>query len=267
MVKPRLMKTMLEKNDKIIIDQKINLFTYDINQLNQIIDINTSLDQTITFNINHNENLQINLLSQTNVSINLMLNNHNINQTITFNLAKNSHLNLTIINLSTCQNITINNNLNETNAKIDLRSMTILNNKVNQDLKINIYHLASLTFGDMYNLGIVNDEANLSLMGLNEIHFDMAKSESFQKLQGIILSENASITVDPILIIDNFDVKAGHAATVGRLSEEEIFYITSRGISIKEAKKMIVMGKIYLLLDSLDENVREKTINQILERL
>ena len=61
----------------------------------------------------------------------------------------------------------------------------------------------------------------------------MKNSNAYQSLKGIIGSDRAVIEVNPILLIDEYDVKAGHGATIGKLDEFSLYYLMSRGLNRK----------------------------------
>jgi Fe-S cluster assembly scaffold protein SufB len=58
----------------------------------------------------------------------------------------------------------------------------------------------------------------------------------------LLLDKQSSAVAEPKLEIENNDVKASHAATVGKIDEDQLFYLESRGVNINEAKKLIVEG-------------------------
>ena len=64
------------------------------------------------------------------------------------------------------------------------------------------------------------------------------------KCSGLILDNISKSDAIPILKIENSDVHAAHEATVGKIGDEEIFYLMSRGLSHEEAVNMIVSGFI-----------------------
>ena len=80
------------------------------------------------------------------------------------------------------------------------------------------------------------------------------KSIANQESRVLMLSENARGDANPILLIDEDDVEAGHAASVGRVDPEQLYYLMSRGISQKEAERLVIHG-------FLDPVVRELPID------
>ena len=86
------------------------------------------------------------------------------------------------------------------------------------------------------------------------------KTESFQTNRNILLSDDAQVLTKPQLEIYADDVKCSHGATVGRLNEEEQFYMRSRGIPEDEAKVLQMLSFISPVLAHLpsDGDIRER---------
>lgn len=183
-------------------------------------------------------------------------------------LKASSNLRMTNILLNQVTNTEVTISLDESGAETTLNSLIIGNQATEQVINLNLLHNATYTSSEMTNVAITTDTANIKLVGLNQISQGMKKSSSFQNLTGINLSNQASISVDPILVINENDVKAGHAATVGKMDEEALFYLQSRGLNQKEATKLLVNGKIRPIIDKLDDlALEEKILNMINERL
>ncbi len=79
-----------------------------------------------------------------------------------------------------------------------------------------------------------------------------------QTSRNIVLSEHAKADAIPNLEIEANDVRCGHAASVGPVSDDELFYLMSRGIPEKEAERLIVFGFFHEVLDRVEiDEVRE----------
>src|SRR5690606_22957686 len=74
------------------------------------------------------------------------------------------------------------------------------------------------------------------------IEADAQKTRSSQLNKNLLIGERAEADTKPELEIHADDVKASHGATVGQLSENEIFYLMSRGISREVAMEMLAEG-------------------------
>ena len=69
-----------------------------------------------------------------------------------------------------------------------------------------------------------------------------------------------------VLYIDEYDVIANHAASIGSISKEDLFYLMSRGLDEKEASKLIVLGFVQPLLDKIDNASLKEEISKEFEK-
>jgi Fe-S cluster assembly protein SufD len=80
----------------------------------------------------------------------------------------------------------------------------------------------------------------------------------------LLMTDHASARTIPALEIKNNDVKAGHAATIGKADPEELFYLQSRGINEQTAKDILVKAFFESLLATIiDPTIRQKISNQL----
>jgi len=84
----------------------------------------------------------------------------------------------------------------------------------------------------------------------------------------LLLSKQAEVDTKPQLVIFADDVKCGHGATVGRMDEEQLFYLRARGISGLDARNMIIFAFAAELTEAIqNETLREVVIARIADRL
>ena len=89
----------------------------------------------------------------------------------------------------------------------------------------------------------------------------MHQSNNFQHLTGII-SDDATIEMNPYLLIDEHDVIAGHGATVGQIDEEVIYYMMSRGIPEEKARLIYIEGLIAPFVNEIFDKDLCESFNQ-----
>ena len=106
----------------------------------------------------------------------------------------------------------------------------------------NLHHESPDSEGVMENYGIVRDEGKLHFLGTSAIDKGAKGSSTRQSAKIIIFDERCDGRCAPILKIDENDVRASHAAIVGKLNDEHIFYLCSRGLSLEQAKRLITLG-------------------------
>jgi Fe-S cluster assembly protein SufD len=103
-------------------------------------------------------------------------------------------------------------------------------------------HLAAKTNSDLLFKGAVQDRAKSVYTGLIRIRPDAKGSVAYQTNRNLTLSEGAWAESVPNLEIETNDVKCSHASTVGPISDEQRFYLESRGIPPEVAERLVVLG-------------------------
>jgi Fe-S cluster assembly protein SufD len=94
-------------------------------------------------------------------------------------------------------------------------------------------------------------------MGRVIVRPDAQKTDADQSNPNLLLSDDATIHTRPQLEIYADDVRCTHGATVGRLDEDALFYMRSRGIGLEEATNLLVKGFGGEILNRIDDvNVR-----------
>ena len=111
-------------------------------------------------------------------------------------------------------------------------------------------HLGSQTSSDLLYKGVLRDRSRTIYSGTVIIQKGAHKCNAYQTNRNILLSDKAKADSIPNLeILSNDPVRCGHAASVGPVDEDTLFYIQSRGISREEAQKLIVFGFLQEVLD------------------
>ena len=132
------------------------------------------------------------------------------------------------------------------------------------DQKINltskIVQYGKETDGYILKHGVMRENASSVFNCIGYIKHGGTKSMANQESRVLMLSENARGDANPILLIDEDDVEAGHAASVGRVDPEQLYYLMSRGISQTEAERLVIHG-------FLDPVVRELPIEDVKRQL
>ena len=111
--------------------------------------------------------------------------------------------------------------------------------------------------------GIAGGSSRVDFYGKIIVAQDAQRTEAYQENHNILLSDNAKVDTKPQLEIYADDVKCSHGATIGRLNEEEQFYMRSRGISLEEAKVLQMISFLVPVLETLPESDREPLSAQL----
>jgi Fe-S cluster assembly protein SufD len=181
---------------------------------------------------------------------------------------RDAHLDLIGAFASNDLSASISVDLLEEGAEAKLRAVAISSDHHNQLIDVLITHKAKNTFGDMTNIGIANQSGKITLNGVEKILKGMKQANAFQTLKGIIMSDQARVEVNPILLIDEYDVKAGHGATIGKIDEDALFYLKSRGLTSKEAERLVINGFLNPVINDIDDAaIRERFVAIVNQRI
>jgi Fe-S cluster assembly protein SufD len=114
-------------------------------------------------------------------------------------------------------------------------------------------HLGSRTASDLLYKGAMRDRSNAIYTGTVIIEQGAHRCDAYQTNRNILLSETARAHSVPNLeILTNDPTRCGHAASVGPVGDDELFYLMSRGIPRQEAERLIVFGFFQEVLDRVD---------------
>ena len=108
--------------------------------------------------------------------------------------------------------------------------------------------------------GIAGGASRVDFYGKIIVAQDAQRTEAYQENHNILLTDGAKVDTKPQLEIYADDVKCSHGATIGRLNEEEQFYMRSRGISLEDAKVLQMISFIAPVLENIPETDRETVV-------
>jgi Fe-S cluster assembly protein SufD len=103
-------------------------------------------------------------------------------------------------------------------------------------------HFGKSSTSNMITRAVMRDEATAIINGITKIEKGATKANGVQTERVLMLSPKSRGDANPILLIDEDDVKAGHAASVGQVNPEQVYYLMSRGISRDEALRLVIYG-------------------------
>jgi Fe-S cluster assembly protein SufD len=152
------------------------------------------------------------------------------------------------------------------NANCESRNVLLSDRESIHAVTISIEHLAEHSIGNIINHGIVKDQAYLHIDGVGKIHKGMKASNAQQETHVITLSDESKVDANPYLLIDEYDVFAGHGAGIGQVDEEQLYYMMSRGMSKREAEKLIILGFLYPIIEMIDSDLIKEDFIQTIEK-
>lgn len=178
-------------------------------------------------------------------------------------LTGNQQMVLPLVWFGDKKNISYNIYLEGEGSGIILPALLLGKNNDALDLQINVYHNAPNTKSSILVKGALTDSSFVNFDGLVKIKKGAKSTNAWLSANILLLSRQAKGRAVPGLEIMENDIKAGHAATVGRVNEIEVFYLMSRGLSENEAKSLIVRGFLESLLKNFPKTQSDKVHKKI----
>jgi Fe-S cluster assembly protein SufD len=136
------------------------------------------------------------------------------------------------------------------------------------DLGSRVWHEDEHTTADLVTRGVLDDEARSAYEGVQDVGREAWDTNSYQRENTLMLSDDSEADASPKLIINNHDTEASHSATVGQVDAQDLFYMTSRGVDEERAKNMLVEGFFVPVLEEVAvDELREDLQDLIAARL
>ena len=220
----------------------------------------------------HNGIIKINAKpnSEINVVVINLLNNDTENFLAIQNIIEdNAKINYTIIDFGGKNSVT-NYYSNLIGSEADNRLNAIYIGKDEQVLDLN--YIAELR-GQKSNVnidvqGALKDNARKHFKGTIDFKKGCKKASGNENESCMLLSDTAKAIALPMLLCSEEDVKGEHSTSAGKIEENELFYIMSRGFEQKEAMKLMVRAKFNNILENIkDEKLKQEILEEIDIRL
>ena len=128
-----------------------------------------------------------------------------------------------------------------------------------------LHHFPSCTSSENFN-GVLDGESRAVFDGKVYVGRGSVQTDSSQSSRSLLLSGSASVDSKPTLEIYADDVKCSHSASVGQIDTDSLYYLRSRGISEKEAMKILTSGFLKEILDRFENKDVSAKIEKILSR-
>ncbi len=157
--------------------------------------------------------------------------------------------------------------LNGEGSKATWKLASLARENDNKEFDVYINHYYRNTYALSENYGIAKDSSRLVFDGISDIKNGAIGSSTRQVAKTVLFDDEAKAKSMPILKISENDISASHATSVGTLNENEVFYLTSRGISEEMAKNLITLGYFNPIISKFDEKAQKEIQKLIKERM
>lgn len=142
---------------------------------------------------------------------------------------------------------------------------SLASNKDDKEFDVSIYLRNLKTEAYINNYGVARDESRLLFSGICHIINGAHASKAHQNSKIMVFDEKSDAIAKPILKIDDNDIEASHAAVVGKISDEHMFYLTSKGLSEAEARELITYGYLKPILNGFEDEKLQESISNMIE--
>ena len=136
-------------------------------------------------------------------------------------------------------------------AKADILSVAFANSGQIQDTGAKVIHLAPNTSSTILAKSVSKGSGYTNFRGLVQIVKGARNSKSHMKCDALMLDKESKSDTIPTLKIDEKEVQCGHESVVGKVSEDQLFYLMSRGLTEQQATTMVVSGFLNAFTKSL----------------
>ncbi|MFJ8236806.1 Fe-S cluster assembly protein SufD [Ureibacillus sp. NPDC094379] len=145
------------------------------------------------------------------------------------------------------------------------KSVVVGRGEQKQNFTTEIRHWGKSSEGFILSHGVMKDAAQSIFNGIGKIEHGATKANAEQESRVLMLSEKARGDANPMLLIDEDDVMAGHAASVGRVDPLQLYYLMSRGISKAEAERLVIHGFLAPVVNSLPIEGVKQQLTKVIE--
>ena len=148
----------------------------------------------------------------------------------------------------------------------ELKAVGISTNSQIQGINTRVTNYGNNTIGHILQHGVSLDKSTLIFNAVGHIMKGSKGSDAEQESRILMLSQGARGDANPILLIDDNDVMAGHAASIGRVNPEQLYYLMSRGLDKKMAERVVIRGFLSPVLEEIPTAHLKQVFSDLIER-
>ncbi|MBE0578841.1 Fe-S cluster assembly protein SufD [Devosia sp.] len=147
----------------------------------------------------------------------------------------------------------------------DITGLNLVSDGQHADITMDATHAVPGTSSQPLFKSIARGRGKAVVQGKLVVARDAQKTDAKFMHQGLMLSDEAEILSKPELEIYADDVVCGHGSTCGKLDEDSLFYLMSRGIPQEEAETMLVRGFLEELVDSIEDAALAEALHGVID--
>ena len=150
-------------------------------------------------------------------------------------------------------------------AHSEIKVVAISAGKQIQGIDTRVTNKAPHSIGHILQHGVIREKGTLTFNGIGHILKGAKGADAQQESRVLMLSDKARGDANPILLIDENEVTAGHAASVGRVDPEEMYYLMSRGLPKTEAERLVIRGFLGSVITAIPVKEAQKEFIDVIE--
>ncbi|KXT76002.1 Fe-S cluster assembly protein SufD [Streptococcus sp. DD12] len=124
----------------------------------------------------------------------------------------------------------------------ELKVVALSSGRQTQGIDTRVTNYGRHSVGHILQHGVILESGTLTFNGIGHIIKGAKGSDAQQESRVLMLSDKARADANPILLIDENDVTAGHAASIGQIDEQDMYYLMSRGLDKETAERLVIRG-------------------------
>ncbi len=254
-----LIKSGVLETQYFIVDENINHIDIPENTKTDLLFLSFPKEKEFVINVFKNSESTISFLAKNNID----------GYIITINIYENSKVEGFLADFSKeKEKFNFVANLLERNAVMNWHLASLTAGSDDKSFDISVNHNSPSTFARMDNYGVCKDDGKLVFSGISTIFNGSKGSKTHQNSKIMVFDKLSNGIAKPILKIDENDIEASHAAVVGKINDDHLFYLTSRGLTESAAKELITFGYLKPIMNGfVDENIKEEISSLIEERM
>ena len=146
----------------------------------------------------------------------------------------------------------------------DMKVVALSSGKQVQGIDTRVTNYGCNSIGNILQHGVILEKGTLTFNGIGHIIKGAKGADAQQESRVLMLSDQARSDANPILLIDENDVTAGHAASIGQVDPEDMYYLMSRGLDKAMAERLVVRGFLGSVIVEIPvKEVRDEMIENI----
>ncbi|MGT2846118.1 Fe-S cluster assembly protein SufD [Streptococcus massiliensis] len=150
----------------------------------------------------------------------------------------------------------------------DMKVVALSSGKQVQGIDTRVTNYGCNSIGNILQHGVILEQGTLTFNGIGHIIKGAKGADAQQESRVLMLSDKARSDANPILLIDENDVTAGHAASIGQVDPEDMYYLMSRGLDKATAERLVVRGFLGSVIVEIPiKEVRDEMVESIEEKL